>query len=148
MQSTIYLKIRENRMLISFKSYLESCDGRILLPWRKLSCSTFPRLRLKGCKSGFFSGLLSFLSHLCLQEWLGKITYSLCECVQIRSFFWSVFSRIGTEYGERRRISPYLVRMRENTDTFHAVTFFTKSAQLAIFMHKWLKTLKIRFLKN
>ena len=31
-------------------------------------------------------------------------------------FFWSVFSRIWTEYGEIRSISPYSVRMRENTD--------------------------------
>ena len=30
--------------------------------------------------------------------------------------FWSVFSRIRTEYGEILRISPYSVRMRENTD--------------------------------
>ena len=30
-------------------------------------------------------------------------------------FFWSVFSRIPTEYGEIRSISPYSVRMRENT---------------------------------
>ena len=46
--------------------------------------------------------------------------------VQIRSFFWPVFSRIRTEYreilpirtefGEILRISPYSVRMRENTD--------------------------------
>ena len=31
-------------------------------------------------------------------------------------FFWSVFSRIRTEYGEIRSKSPYSVRMRENTD--------------------------------
>ena len=30
--------------------------------------------------------------------------------------FWSAFSRIWTEYGEIRSISPYLVRMRENAD--------------------------------
>ena len=35
---------------------------------------------------------------------------------RIRSFFWSVFSRIRTEYGEILRISPYSVRMKENTD--------------------------------
>ena len=42
--------------------------------------------------------------------------------------FWSVFSRIRTEYREIRSISRYSVRMRENvnqitpnTDTFHAV---------------------------
>ena len=38
------------------------------------------------------------------------------KCVQIRSLFWSVFSRIRTEYGEILRISPYSVRMWENTD--------------------------------
>ena len=30
--------------------------------------------------------------------------------------FWSVFSRTQTEHGEIRSISPYSVRMRENTD--------------------------------
>ena len=30
--------------------------------------------------------------------------------------FWSVFSLILTEYREIPRISPYSVRMRENTD--------------------------------
>ena len=50
------------------------------------------------------------------------------KSVQIRSFFWSVFSRIGTEYGEMS-ISPYSVRMRGNIDqkklriwTLHAVS--------------------------
>ena len=43
-------------------------------------------------------------------------------------FFWSVFGRILSEYGEIFRIFPYLVRMRKiqtrktpNTDTFHEV---------------------------
>ena len=31
-------------------------------------------------------------------------------------FFWSVFSRIRTEYGKIRSISPYSVQIRENTD--------------------------------
>ena len=35
---------------------------------------------------------------------------------QIRSFFWSVFPRIWTDYGEILRTSPYSVRIRENTD--------------------------------
>ena len=49
----------------------------------------------------------------------GEIGSEMGHCVksvQIRSFFWSVFSRIRTEYGEIRSISSYLVRMRENTD--------------------------------
>ena len=37
------------------------------------------------------------------------------KSVQIRSFFWSVFSRIRAEYGEILCIPPYSVRMRENT---------------------------------
>ena len=36
--------------------------------------------------------------------------------VQIRSYFWSVFSCIRTEYGEILHISPYSVRIKENTD--------------------------------
>ena len=47
----------------------------------------------------------------------GFETYSLREkCPNLRSFFWPVFSRIRTEYGKIRSISPYSVRMRENTD--------------------------------
>ena len=49
-------------------------------------------------------------------------------------FFWSVLSRIRTEYGEILHISLYSVRMRENRsrktpnpDTLHAVQNFTKA---------------------
>ena len=49
------------------------------------------------------------------------------KSVQIRSFFWSVFSGIWTEYGETRCISPYSVWMRENTDqkNLHIWTLFS-----------------------
>ena len=59
--------------------------------------------------------------------------FELClhcvKSVQMWSFFWSVFSRIRTKYGEIRRKSLYSVRIRENTDQkktlcldiFHAV---------------------------
>ena len=48
------------------------------------------------------------------------------KSVQIRSFFWYVFSRIRTEYGEIWSISPHSVRMRENTDQkkLHIWTLF------------------------
>ena len=39
---------------------------------------------------------------------------TLHEKCPYSEFFWSVFSRIWSEYGER--ISLYSVRMRENTD--------------------------------
>ena len=38
------------------------------------------------------------------------------KSVQIRSFFWSVFSCIRTEYGNLRSKSPYSVRIQKNTD--------------------------------
>ena len=38
------------------------------------------------------------------------------KSVKIRSFFWSVYSRNRSEYGETKGISLYLVRIRENTD--------------------------------
>ena len=43
--------------------------------------------------------------------------YKYClKSVQIRSFSGPFFFRIWTEYGEMRSISPYSVRVRENTD--------------------------------
>ena len=44
------------------------------------------------------------------------IGVSLCEKCPYSEFFWSVFSLIRTEYREIRSISPYLVKMLENTD--------------------------------
>ena len=38
------------------------------------------------------------------------------KSVQIRGFVCPTFSRIWTEYGDLRSKSPYLVRIRENTD--------------------------------
>ena len=50
------------------------------------------------------------------------------KIVQIRCFLWSVFSRIRTEYGEILLISPYSVRMREDTDqkNLHIWTLLTQ----------------------
>ena len=48
-------------------------------------------------------------------DWNGW-RFHCAKCVQTRSFFWSVFSRIRTQYGEILRISPYSVQMRQNTD--------------------------------
>ena len=51
----------------------------------------------------------SLCSHLIM-------TYPLRKKCPHSELFCSVFSRIRTEYGEIRSISPYSVRMRENTD--------------------------------
>ena len=60
--------------------------------------------------------------------------------VQIRSFFWSVFSRIRTESGELLRKFLYSVRIRENTDrkktpyleSFYAVIFGQHNIELEL----------------
>ena len=41
---------------------------------------------------------------------------TLREKYPYSELFWSVFSRIRTEYREIRKISSYSVRMQENTD--------------------------------
>ena len=49
-------------------------------------------------------------------------------------FFWSVFSRIRTEYGEIGSISPYLVQMRENTDQNNSeYGLFSRNIESAIY---------------
>ena len=51
------------------------------------------------------------------------------KSVQIRSFFWSVFSCVRNEYGDLLREPLYLVRIQENTDpkNLHIWTLFTQS---------------------
>ena len=40
----------------------------------------------------------------------------LCEKCPYLKFFWLVFSRIWTKYGEIRGVSPYSFQMREKSD--------------------------------
>ena len=56
-----------------------------------------------------------------------ELNFILRESVQIRSFFWSRFSYIRTEYGDLRK-SPYSVRIQQNTDQkkLRIWTFFTQ----------------------
>ena len=57
--------------------------------------------------------MLHSLCHSCRKRGNREVlTFHCVKCVQLRSFFWSVFSRIRTEYGPEK--TPYL-------DTFHAV---------------------------
>ena len=43
------------------------------------------------------------------------------KSVQIWSFFWSVFSRIRTQYGNLWSKSAYSIRIRENTNQKNSV---------------------------
>ena len=66
-----------------------------------------------------------------------QVAFSLSHCVksvQIPSFFWSVFSRIRTEYGDLRCKSPYSVRIRANTyqKKLHIWTLFTQCPQMIL----------------
>ena len=44
------------------------------------------------------------------------LSYTLRKACPYLELFWSAFSRIRTEYGEKLRISLYSVQMRENMD--------------------------------
>ena len=51
-----------------------------------------------------------------LKGFTGFLQVTMLEKCPYSKFFWFVFSRIWTKYGEIFRISPYSVRIRENTD--------------------------------
>ena len=57
------------------------------------------------------------------------------KSVQIRSYFWFVFSCIRIEYGDLLRKSPYSIRMQENTDQKQLLiwTLFTECKCISIF---------------
>ena len=48
------------------------------------------------------------------KETVGYLT--LCEKCPYLEFFWTIFSRVLTEYGEILRIPPHSFRMRKKTD--------------------------------
>ena len=82
------------------------------------------------------------LFSMCLTNPLRKVTKNIHTAwsVQIRSFLWSVFSRIQTEYGEIRSISPYSVRMRKNAGKMRTrITLNTDSFYVVNSMIKLLK---------
>ena len=65
------------------------------------------------------------------------IKLTLREKCAYSELFWSVFSRIRTESGEILHISPYLVRMRENTDQNNSeYGHFSRSVTLMIYSKK------------
>ena len=51
-----------------------------------------------------------------IQVFISLFQITLREKCPYSGFFWSVFSCLRTESGEMRSISPYSVRIRENTD--------------------------------
>ena len=81
--------------------------------------------------------------HCARFRWLAIQSYHIrykqhcVKSVQIRSLFWSVFSRIRTEYGEILRTSPYSVRMRENTDQklLRVWTLFTQCKKCKVLLY-------------
>ena len=52
---------------------------------------------------------------ICL-SWKAAGAFTLRKKCLYSELFWSAFSRIHTEYGETRSISPYSVQMQENAD--------------------------------
>ena len=76
---------------------------------------TFPKVFLILFCQNIFKKCSDFLTNLCYYiHFLGRNLHCV-KSVQIRIFFWSIFSRIRIEYGEIRSIFPYSVKMRENT---------------------------------
>ena len=70
---------------------------------------------------------------------------ALCEKCLYSELFWSGFSRIWTEYGEIRSISPYSVRMRENRDQNHSeYGHFSCSGSFRSFLDKIVFSLCLR----
>ena len=47
---------------------------------------------------------------------IAMIKYHCVKSILMRSFFWSVFSCLWTEYGDLLCKPPYLFQIRENTD--------------------------------
>ena len=62
---------------------------------------------------------INFSSKITFARFYVATIFPYMNCVKsvhIRSFFWSLFSCIWTEYGHLRSKSPYSVQIQDNTD--------------------------------
>ena len=118
----------------SANSSPEVCRSTTHLALKKHSLQESNVLRLqrsisaepeKIVKHESYDGMFSFFFLDCLNMFQDtesilnistKLNRHCVKSVQIRRFFWSVFSLIRNEYGEILHISLYSVRMWENTD--------------------------------
>ena len=77
-----------------------------------------------GMKKSLFSGVPGISAAVTTENPIDifELMITLCEKCPYSGLFWSVFYRIWTEYGEILRISPYSVRIRENTKQNSSVT--------------------------
>ena len=113
---TILRKIAVNFRQVSLKEILPSvsvleCFGEKVGSLKILYCTwTSSQVIFKVSSRIFF-----FFFHLFTFPLIYRSLYCV-KSVQIRSYFWSVFPRIRTEYGEIRSISSYSVRMWGNAD--------------------------------
>ena len=78
------------------------------------------------------SGTLLCEQHTSLQDMSPRDQFNCVKCVQIRSFFWSVFSRIQTEYGEILRSFFWSVFSPIRTEYGEILVFghFSRSVQI------------------
>ena len=71
-----------------------------------LEISQFPKTY------SWLNGQFVYLAWFLLRFWLTYVWWQCAKSVQIRSLFWSVFSRIQAEYGNiRTRKTPYFVTL-------------------------------------
>ena len=72
----------------------------------------------------FYKSAIKYWRHKLLMN----ISLSLREKCPYSELFWSLFSRVWTEYGEILRITP-------NTDTFYAVFVSTVTCNYCLFVY-------------
>ena len=95
--------------------------------YNKIFVSKYYRFIKKYCS--FFFPMLKF--YICFLDSIFRLPLHFVKSVQIRSFFWCLFSCIRTEYGDLLRKSPYSVGVRKNTDQKNLRI-------LTLFMQCWL----------
>ena len=89
--------------------------------------------------------LITWIDLSVLLRWTVLLQTHCMKIAQIRSFFWSVFSCIRTDYGDLLRKSSYSVRIQENMvlkKILYLVTFQAVRQNPSIIRFKRTNTLK------
>ena len=101
---------------IPIRQTRKTCNKRKYPSYINIKSNQMKCIYIKSNKWKIKFKIFEFVINSRLKTFLCFKRLHCVKSVQIRSYFWFVFSYIRTEYGDLLRKSPYLVRIQENTN--------------------------------
>ena len=112
-------ELRKVKMANNFNKYNITVDGEVRTVKELMETTNNQMISLLDSMVPYLDALTVDCVAKCAPKRCTYFHFNYLHCVksvQIRSYFWSVFSCIRIEYGDLRSKSAYSIRIQENMD--------------------------------